>query len=1167
MKKAIKTIGIIYLILMNILVLEAQDSKVNIRDIRFKKLKDNKIQISYKNDKSHSVDIRYREEGGRWNKVNKISNPHILEGLKRQKSYKIQFRYYYENWNNGNFKTYKFDTKKYGSNILIREVKFKKVGIGKVEVSYINDKPSDLVDIRYRRQGYDWQKEYMISSPHRLEGLLSGENYEIQFRYYYEKWDDGGFKTYKFETKGDDANIWIKQVKFRKIANKVQISYKSAKNHSINMRYRKIGTIKWNGVDGINNPYTIKGLKGGDDYEIQFSYYYERWENGGFKTYNFDTKYDASNFFIREVKFRKIANKVQISYKNDKTYFVNMRYRKRGGAWKMAYKINTPHTLEGLIAGDDYEIQFSYYYERWENGGFKTYNFDTRYDASNSFIREVKFRKIDDNRMQINYKNDKPYSIDIRYRKKGGAWKRAYKINNPLTLDGLEVGKDYEIQFSYYYEKWSNGGFKTYKFDMRLDASNDFIREVKFRKIANKVQISYKNDKSHSVDIRYRKRGSGWKRLYKIGNPHTLEGLRAGGDYDIQFSYPHERWSNGGFKTYNFDTKYDASNSFIRDIKFRKISGNKIQIDYKNDKPYSVDIRYRKKGGVWSKLFKINNPLTLEGLSGGENYEVQFSYYYESWATGGFKTYNFDTKGMSRNVYWIHGLGGNDTSLKYMAKNMGGGYVSANVKDNWDIRNNRFRRTLKRYKYFDKVFDKMYNIHPEYNEEGEGIEKAANLLSAQIRKNKNNIFVAHSMGGLVSKQLYKDNNNSYGGLITIGTPHLGSKLAQKVVESSGEKINDLKIPPKAELNILLRTIYHHFTSGYNACQHGLATAGHWAGFATFIFCCGEDYYKMWNGVDDLQSFIRKVNTYFKDGSKASDIFGHLIFKLSEKFLRTKENFGKTQTCIDIAHESSKVMELNNYFRGANIPKIAIYGNESGNRKFFSLIGSLMWEPNTKHHKDFFVNQGQDKFKNLISDVMHGFRSAAHFEQARANFIKYTSWISWLWGTHYSNKYGHERSRKLYFNGINFFENNFHKALDILTGSAYEEKDTYTTYVTNGECLEYKRYDSKDSHIKNFPKEYKHYQEVARCIKWDKVYKTRIRYNYFMRESDGLLPKKTQVGMPGALELGVGDSKDGVNHEEMKTHDDVRDMLEKIFNGDAGFDDPNKNIFFKLERVK
>lgn len=103
---------------------------------------------------------------------------------------------------------------------------------------------------------------------------------------------------------------------------------------------------------------------------------------------------------------------------------------------------------------------------------------------------------------------------------------------------------------------------------------------------------------------------------------------------------------------------------------------------------------------------------------------------------------------------------------------------------------------LLRWGFMKSIADKISRLgHPVYvlphlGNNLKDISSSAKIVKELIEENnlKNIIIVAHSKGGLIGKYLmiHFDGNNRIAGLITIGTPHMGSNLANyfKFVKSN-----------------------------------------------------------------------------------------------------------------------------------------------------------------------------------------------------------------------------------------------------------------------------------------------------------------------------------------------------------------------------------------------
>ncbi|HEB62536.1 MAG TPA: hypothetical protein ENI82_05225, partial [Bacteroidetes bacterium] len=97
------------------------------------------------------------------------------------------------------------------------------------------------------------------------------------------------------------------------------------------------------------------------------------------------------------------------------------------------------------------------------------------------------------------------------------------------------------------------------------------------------------------------------------------------------------------------------------------------------------------------------------------------------------------------------------------------------------------------WKEFDKYFSNQFDItttRVEYPSKG-GIENAAEIAEKQLISEEENPFViAHSMGGLVTRQMYSDDDTKFTGYITFGTPHNGAYFANSYMNGDVDEYVD-----------------------------------------------------------------------------------------------------------------------------------------------------------------------------------------------------------------------------------------------------------------------------------------------------------------------------------------------------------------------------------------
>lgn len=135
-----------------------------------------------------------------------------------------------------------------------------------------------------------------------------------------------------------------------------------------------------------------------------------------------------------------------------------------------------------------------------------------------------------------------------------------------------------------------------------------------------------------------------------------------------------------------------------------------------------------------------------------------------------------------KDVFWIHGMGGNANSLKTLDQD-----------------------ALSNYR--------VITFRPGYST-SYGVYGSSDYLYRQLgssRASNKNIFIAHSMGGVNSRALLDNHPGYFGGLITLATPHAGAPIANNIDNGVLDDIlnnglnKGLKGPKNAK-NILIANI-------------------------------------------------------------------------------------------------------------------------------------------------------------------------------------------------------------------------------------------------------------------------------------------------------------------------------------------------------------------------
>lgn len=181
---------------------------------------------------------------------------------------------------------------------------------------------------------------------------------------------------------------------------------------------------------------------------------------------------------------------------------------------------------------------------------------------------------------------------------------------------------------------------------------------------------------------------------------------------------------------------------------------------------------------------------TIEIAIEGIEQEIQFFHFYkeENLVTGSYSNeYKLELKlgeiGTGRSIILVHGMDDNAGTWKEML----------NYFDDHGIdeTNNVW------------VFEYKWWRHIDIN----GNEMAAYVLGAQIENKvtKDPIIIAHSMGGLVSRSYVANTEHvdttNFHRLVTLSTPHLGSKLGHFVPFGDADGVGDL-VPGHDFLNNL-----------------------------------------------------------------------------------------------------------------------------------------------------------------------------------------------------------------------------------------------------------------------------------------------------------------------------------------------------------------------------
>ncbi len=179
---------------------------------------------------------------------------------------------------------------------------------------------------------------------------------------------------------------------------------------------------------------------------------------------------------------------------------------------------------------------------------------------------------------------------------------------------------------------------------------------------------------------------------------------------------------------------------------------------------------------------------------------------------------------LDRTVFWVHGWKGNEESWFKAGKDVGA----------HDFEGGRFRVTSK--------FANYENYQTSLEDSADNLKEDIRELIDPNSESERNFVIAHSLGGLVTRQLglvenpYNNEGKlAFNGIITFGTPHLGAAAANTLInqpelieeylkytcESLGATKVIENLTGSSELNLLLINLGITDKATDFACNEGL----------------------------------------------------------------------------------------------------------------------------------------------------------------------------------------------------------------------------------------------------------------------------------------------------------------------------------------------------------
>ncbi|MDD4673230.1 MAG: hypothetical protein PHI03_09880 [Bacteroidales bacterium] len=476
-----------------------------------------------------------------------------------------------------------------------------------------------------------------------------------------------------------------------------------------------------------------------------------------------------------------------------------------------------------------------------------------------------------------------------------------------------------------------------------------------------------------------------------------------------------------------------------------------------------------------------------------------------------------------RNVFWIHGLEGNAGSLITMSD-----YFEA------------------RYKI---------NSYPLSYPSNRGIVFAANKINGfGFEEQEDDIVVAHSMGGLVSRQHQKQASTSkqFGGLITLGTPHQGAEFANsfdngklasfynKTVtdgltgySNMGSKVGNLSQYHENLLDVFeLHDSYMSFRENLTIVNLIENLTG--LNFGTVGEMWDNTFFSILNSLGgDLLSAaaVNLLVDKIKEGVTAS--LEHTIC-LSASYIFGSQDEGYSNSKDDLKPSSSIISSLNN--TPLECPKIVIAGQAdypAGIRFLGSTLSNMMQS-----------NAGigditDNNFLNITEAISVDSRICA--ERYHTAYCNGSWWSLGLTNSRYATK------RDAFNRQAAFWENGFEREYQNCLGSIYYTTETVTIevyiWVSSGNNI----IQEPSMPILDAP------DPNAEPGNWQWVTQTYTYQVQHIHPNDGIVTLPSQLGLAGATTKTINQT----NHEEMKKNKDVVRYLESQFNTHYYFKTPKK----------
>lgn len=459
-----------------------------------------------------------------------------------------------------------------------------------------------------------------------------------------------------------------------------------------------------------------------------------------------------------------------------------------------------------------------------------------------------------------------------------------------------------------------------------------------------------------------------------------------------------------------------------------------------------------------------------------------------------------------RNVFWIHGIQGDVNSLKPYAL------------------------------YFGERYQ-INSYHLSYPSNMGYVYGAYQLSALSIGSKVDDVVVAHSMGGLVSRQLFKDYpNKRFGGFITLNSPHLGAEFANsfdngKVKQLFDKSVNEgfagysvmgsavgsaTRFHPNVLNQLDVYESYRNIRDNINIIS-GVASVV----LLNPLIYLGANYLANLVSAETIKLAVEKgikANVQMAIGLAAMSAFG----------ARENPNI-YPYSKDDLKPNSAANAALNSFSMNCEKIAIATYATYPAGIKFLGSTISYMSQDNP---------QVGDIKNNVFLKLTQAIIWDAELCQAQySDLFRLNSWL--LLGT--TNSYYRER-RDAFGRQANYWRNGFERAYQECLGSIYYTTETFTITELEWVCDGSAAMQAGSPFIQATVKDYD-----PNCWQW--VTRTYTNTIENIHPNDGIVTLPSQHGLSGARKITLTtttsgiDHVPGIDHELTKRSKAVRDYLE------------------------